>query len=154
MPSLRSINKREETSKPDTGKYGLRPFMGAPGYAGVVCCPTYTVIGIVWGIVHQIKKQKHKKEDERAATEANSTVGYSDGGDDVRPRKKQRRERDRTKQRNRGDISPPRVTHGFKGDPKNTRVCSTECPGYGKDYCVAHHESEPDRPASPGMLAV
>ncbi|KAK1856803.1 hypothetical protein CCHR01_00566 [Colletotrichum chrysophilum] len=121
MTSSRNINKREEASKPDTGKYGMEPFMGAPGYAGVVCCPVYAVIGVVWGIVRQIKKRKHQKETQKADTEF--AVDHPGGAADVEAGKRRRSERDMTQQRSRGDTSPPRTTHGFKGDPKNCRVC-------------------------------
>ncbi|KAF0321244.1 hypothetical protein GQ607_011447 [Colletotrichum asianum] len=174
MPSLRNITKREEASKPDTGEYRLDPFMGGTGYAGVVCCPVYAVIGAVWGIVRQIKKREHQKENEKADTEF--AVDHPGGAADVEASKKRRSERDMTHQRSRGNTSPPRTTyqrppqsnqsslrftylavgaatHGFKAI-RRILLCSPECPGCGKDYCAAHHESDPDRPASPGMLAV
>lgn len=97
MPSLRNINKREEAPKPDTGKYGLEPSMAAPcyaGYAGVVFCPVYAVIGLVWGIVRQIKKRKHRKENERADTEF--AVDHPGGAADVEAKRKRRSERDMT----------------------------------------------------------
>lgn len=152
MPSLADINKRDETaSKPDTGKYGLEPFMGASGYAMVACCPIYTVIGIVGGIVHQVKKKRAKKSGEQEAGEKTQTT-VDNSGEEVKRRTK--KSEDSTSRRLKRTVSPPRVTHGFKGDPNNPRECHPECPGYGKEYCAAHHGSVPDRSNSPGLLAV
>lgn len=152
MPSLANINKRDETaSKPDTGKYGLEPFMGASGYAMVVCCPVYTVIGIVRGIVHKVKKRRAKKSGEPEAGENAQTMGDNSGEEGKRRREKSE---DSTTRGLKRTTSPPRVTHGFKGDSNNPRACHPECPGYGKEYCAAHHGSVPDRTTSPGLLAV
>jgi heme exporter protein D len=132
MPSLSNINKRDETaSKPDTGKYGLEPFMGATGYAVVVCCPVYTVIGIVVGIVHQVKKRKQRKagvqkteEQETGGEEAGEKSHATDDGPsrvkDPNPEGKSEKKTtdDSVSPTIKRSVSPPRVTHGFKGDPK------------------------------------
>lgn len=153
MPSLADINKRDETaSKPDTGKYGLEPFMGASGYAMVACCPIYTVIGIVGGIVHQVKKRRVKKSGEQEAGEKTQTAGDDNFGEEGKHRRK--KSEHSTSRGLKRTVSPPRVTHGFKGDSDNPRTCHPECPGYGKEYCAAHQRSVPDRTTSPGLLAV
>lgn len=158
MPNLSDINKRDETaSKPDTGKYGLEPFMGASGYAMVVCCPIYTVVGIVKGILHKVKKRKHKRTGEqqsgeqevgeKAHTTSNDRTGEEGG---FLGKKFEQSSPSGLKRA----ASSPRVTHGFKGDPNNPRECNPECPDYGKDHCVAHQRSDPGRSTSPGLLAV
>lgn len=152
MPSLADINKRDETaSKPDTGKYGLEPFLAGNGFALVACCPIYTIVGIVAGIVHQVKKRRAKKAAEQGAGEKENTTGNGHSAERERQRKKTE---DSTSTGLKKAPSPPRVTHGFKGDPDNPRICHPECPDYGKANCVAHHRSDPVRPTSPGLLAV
>ncbi|KAI7774261.1 hypothetical protein LA080_009038 [Diaporthe eres] len=153
MPSLADINKRDETaSKPDAGKYGLEPFLAGNGFALVACCPIYTVVGIVAGIVHQVKKRRTKKAGEQEAGEKTPTTGNDHSGADAMRRKK--KPEDSTSLGLKRATSPSRVTHGFKGDPDDPRICHPECPGYGKDDCAVHRKSDPDRPTSPGLLAV
>ncbi|KAH8768128.1 hypothetical protein F5883DRAFT_554011 [Diaporthe sp. PMI_573] len=167
MPSLSNINKRDETaSKPDTGKYGLEPFMGATGYAVVVCCPVYTVIGIVVGIVHQVKKRKQRKagvqeteEQEIGGEEAGEKSHATDDGHSRAEGanaegKSEKTTDDLVSPTIKRSVSPPRVTHGFKGDPNNPRTCDPECPGFKEKHCAVHHQSEPGRPNSPGLLVV
>lgn len=168
MPALSDLTKRDETaSKPDTGKYGLEPFMGGAGYATVVCCPIYTIVGIVGGIVHLVKKRKNKKGGEQVAEE--QETGRQEAGekshttDDGLSKAKNSNSDGETKKKSTDDsesptlkrsVSPPRVTHGFKGDPNNPRICNPECPGFKEKHCAVHHQSDTGRPASPGLLAV
>lgn len=166
MPSMSNINKRDETaSKPDTGKYGLEPFMGGGGYALVVCCPVYTVVGIVTGIKHQIKKRKQKKagaQENEGQDVPGEPAGEKERATEDEPHKPKNADTAGEKKSEDGSsppgikrsVSPPRVTHGFKGDPNNPRICNPECPGFGKGNCAVHQRAEPDRPASPGLLAV
>lgn len=152
MPSLADINKRDETaSKPDTGKYGLEPFLAGNGFALVACCPIYTVVGIVAGIVHQVKKRKLKKAGEQEAREKSNTTcnGHSPEG-----KYQNKKTEDSTSAGLKRATSPPKVAHGFKGDPDDPRICDPECPGYGKDYCGVHNRSDPERPTRLGLLAV
>lgn len=154
MPALRDINKKDDTaSKPDTGKYGLEPFLGATGYALVVCCPIYTIVGIVGAIVLKVKQRKLKKAEQQGAGEKTDTAG-DDEHSGAEGRRRRKRDGDPTTAGIKRTVSPPRVTHGFKGDPNDPRQCRPECPGFGKKYCAAHHASDQDRPTSPGLLAV
>lgn len=152
MPSLAEINKRDETaSKPDTGKYGLEPFLAGNGFALVACCPIYTVVGIVTGIVHQVKKRRAKKAGEQEDGENAPTTDNDHSGAEEKRRRKETE--DSTSSGLKRATSSPRTTHGFKEDPGNPRICHPECSGYRK-ACVVHRRPDPDRPASPGLLAV
>lgn len=168
MPSMSNLNKRDETaSKPDTGKYGLEPFMGGGGYALVVCCPVYTVVGMVTGIKHQIKKRKQKKagtqenEGQEVPGEAAGEKARTTENEPHKPKTADTEAKDEKKSADGSSspgitrsVSPPRVTHGFKGDPNNPRICNPECPGFQEGNCAVHQRPDPDRAASPGLPAV
>lgn len=128
--------------------------MGASGYAMVVCCPIYTVAGIVGGIVHKVKKRRTKKAGEQEASENADTSGNDLSASAAEKKVRKEKTEGSTSTGLKRSTSPPKVTHGFKGDPDNPRLCHPECPGYGKDSCAAHQRSDADRPTSPGLLAV
>lgn len=174
MPSLSNINKRDETaSKPDTGKYGLEPFMGANGYAAVACCPIYAVVGTVVGIVHLVKKKRKNRKTGDQEAEEQETAGQEIRGQEAGEKShtteddlsgaKDANAKGNSEKKTTDDaesptlkrsVSPPRVTHGFKGDPNNPRICNPECPGFKEKHCAVHHQSDTGRPSSPGLLAV
>lgn len=128
--------------------------MGASGYAMVVCCPIYTIIGIVGGIVHKVKKRKTKKAGEQEASENTDTRGNDLSASGAEEKGRREKTEDPTSPGLKRSTSPPKATHGLKGEADNPRICDPECPGYGKDHCAVHQKSDPDRPTSPGLLAV
>lgn len=138
MPSISNINKRDETaSKVPSGAGGLEAFTGGGGYAILICCPVLTVVGIGQAVVAHFKKKKDQRDERKAAMNGTTT---HEGGEE----KEAVEEVETAPAPRRRDVEP------------NPRVCRPGCPGYapGRTTCAVHRENAPERPASPGMLAV
>ncbi|KAF6806889.1 hypothetical protein CSOJ01_08541 [Colletotrichum sojae] len=149
MPSLRDINKRDETtSNVPSGASGLQAFTAGGGYAVLICCPVLTIVGIGQAIVVHFKKKKDARAERKEAmngTTHESSEGEGGGGvARVSQEKEAVEEVERASAPRRRDVEP------------NPRVCRPDCPGYvpRKTTCAVHRGHVPERPESPGMLAV
>ncbi|KAF6837433.1 hypothetical protein CPLU01_03057 [Colletotrichum plurivorum] len=146
MPSLRDLNKQDETaSKVPSRGGGLEAFTAGGGYAVLICCPVLTIVGIGQAVVVHFKKKKDARTERKEAM--NGTTQQSNEGKGGAARGSEEKEAvevERASAPGRRDVEP------------NPRVCRPDCPGYvpGKTTCAMHRGHVPEGPESPGLLAV
>ena len=160
MPfSMADLNKRDETaSKIPTPANGFGALFGGGGYAEVICCPLSVIFWSGYAINKKIQKKRQEKKAPATEAEEEAAVGNSDRTNSNMDAEKMT-EGNRAScvspmpGPNKGPASAP-LDPTLQEHPNNPRVCDPECPGYGKDFCLAHQGKRPSRPTSPGLLAV
>ncbi|EEU34445.1 uncharacterized protein NECHADRAFT_44490 [Fusarium vanettenii 77-13-4] len=159
MPfSMADLNKRDETaSKIPAPAKGFGALFGGGGYAEVVCCPLSVIFWSGYAITKKIKKKRQEKKATAAEAEEEVAVGSSD--------RTNHKDAEKMAEGSRASHVSPTPSPGevsgtapldpaLQKHPNNPRVCDPECPGYGKDFCLAHQRKGTSRPTSPGLLAV
>ncbi|KAF5008943.1 hypothetical protein FDECE_4806 [Fusarium decemcellulare] len=156
MPfAMSDLTRKDETaSKIPAPAKGFGALAGSGGgFAAVACLPIEIIFWPAYFLTKRIQKKRKEKKEAREAQEAQaantSTVDTTE------------RQDEKEAALTSGEPDSKRVPDTPALDPKlehhpdNPRVCDPECPGYNKGLpCRIHQRKEPDRPTSPGLLAV
>ncbi|KAF4453159.1 hypothetical protein FALBO_16044 [Fusarium albosuccineum] len=162
MPfAMSDLTRKDETaSKIPAPAKGFGALAGSGGgYSQVLCLPIEIIFWPAYFLTKRIQKKRKEKKEAREAQEAQaantSSTADTTEGQDAKGEKEKEAAPTSGEPDPKGVPETPALDPKLEHHPDNPRVCDPDCPAYNKGIpCRIHQRKEPDRPTSPGLLAV